>query len=367
MSKFLLLALSIHLLALPAARAQVTLVLQVPPAGVMIKPQLWNMALVNGSSVPNTVVISLTLLSNPANQLVMTATTRPVTLQKGTNTISARDLGQLIYNYLPSALTVDRDPNGFLPVGNYRACYSVVSVSSHPGAPLAEDCIPVEIQPVSPPQLSWPSDTACLSTPYPQFSWLPPLPMQLFSSLNYDLVVMEVKPGQTPYEAIQQNIPVYNLHRGTQLTDIYPASAAALDTGRVYCWQVIAKNGEENIAQSEVWTFHIAPPRTTAMQPEGGRYLSLRPASEPSAGEQSLGSRILGVHYYSFDPAHETVVRFYSSQGKLIWSPAQKLVYGDNFLVWELGGAFQPGRRYAVEITDKGKITYRAMFITAGK
>ncbi len=367
MRKYLLFGLTVGLLWGQSMHGQVTLVLQVPPAGVMLKPQLWNMALVNSSSVSNTVTVSLTLLSNPANQPVMTATSRPVILHKGTNPLSARDLGPLVYNYLPSSVTVDRDPDGFMPVGNFRACYTVISVTEHPGDPLAEDCIPVEVQPVSPPQLSFPSDTSLLSTPYPQFSWLPPLPTRLFSNLNYDLNVAEVKPGQTAYEAIQQNIPVYNLHYATALTNIYPASSAALDTGRVYCWQVVAKNGEDYIAQSEVWTFRIAPKHMTALQPSGGRYLALRAATELSAGSQWIDGRVLGVRYYSFEAGRETTVRIYSQEGKPVWSRKAALQYGDNYLVWDLGTVVTAGVLYTVEITDSKNMAYRASFIVKDK
>jgi hypothetical protein len=356
MRKYLLFGLTVGLLWGQSMRGQVTLVLQVPPAGVMLKPQLWNMALVNSSAVHNTITVSITLLSS-----------RPVTLHKGTNTLNARDLGPIIYNYLPSSLTVDRDPDGFMPVGNFRACYTVVSVSNHPGDPLAEDCIPVEVQPVSPPQLSWPSDTSVLSTPYPQFSWLPPLPTRLFSNLNYDLNVAEVKSGQTAYEALQQNIPVYNLHHATSLTDLYPASSAALDTGRVYCWQIVAKNGEDYIAQSEVWTFRIAPKHVTALQPSGGRYLTLRPATELSAGSQWLDGHVLGVHYYSFEAGGQTTVRIYSPDGKPIWSQKATLQYGDNYLVWDLGAVVQAGSLYTVVITDSKNTAYRAAFIVKDK
>lgn len=230
----LILTLMIWLVLLQVTCAQVTLVLQVPPAGVIIKPQLWNMALIYGGNGLITVSVRMTLMSSPGNQPVMTATTRQLVLHKGTNSLSARDLSPLVYNYLPGTYTTDRDPNGFLPAGNFKACYAVVYNVEHGMETLAEDCVPVEVEPISPPQLSWPSDTAVLLTSYPQFSWLPPQPVQLFSDLNYELIVAEVKPGQTAYQSLQQNIPVYNLHHGTQPVDLYPASAAPLDTGRIY-------------------------------------------------------------------------------------------------------------------------------------
>ncbi|HEX3934411.1 MAG TPA: hypothetical protein VHW43_07005, partial [Puia sp.] len=275
------------------ADAQVSLVLQVPPVGVMQKNQLWNMALVASGSVP--VSIQLTLVDAANGQPVMTAATRTLQLSKGANAITAKDVAPVQYDYL-SPLFTDRDPNGFLPAGNFKACYTVILPVDH-GMSTAEDCIPVEVQPLSPPQLNSPPDTSVVETAYPQFSWLPPTPVNLFSELNYQMILVEVLPDQGSYQAIQENIPVYNISHLQDPVNLYPSSAKPLDTGKLYAWRVLVLNQDQYIDQSEVWTFKLATPKATPLVVPGGNYISLRSAREHSAGVQLLSSDTIGIRY----------------------------------------------------------------------
>jgi len=344
------------------AQAQVALVLQVPPTGIMLKSQLWNMALINTGNSAVNVTIELTLLSVKDNQPVMRAVSRTLQLNKGTNQITGKEVAPVGYDYLSPVFNTDRDPNGFLPVGRYKACYTIVQLR-HGDAPLTEDCLPVEVQPVSPPQLNTPADTSTLETAYPQFSWLPPLPLNLFSDLTYDMLVVEVLPGQGSYEAIQQNIPLYNISRYKDQANLYPASNAPLDTGRVYAWRVIAKNEDEFISQSEVWTFKLASHTHVEPKPSDGNYISLKKAGGPPAGIHTLTDRVIGVKYYSFDKQHKATVRFLTGDGKLLRSMETQLLYGDNYLGYSLDGAFVEDKPYRIEITDHQHNIYIADFI----
>jgi hypothetical protein len=292
----------------------------------------------------------------------MTAMTRPILLTKGNNQLNAKDVAPVDYNYLSPVFNTDRDPNGFLPVGSYKACYSVIPANGH-AVSLAEDCLPVEVQPLSPPQLNLPSDTATLETAYPQFSWLPPLPVNLFSNLSYDMLVVEVLPGQGSYEAIQKNIPVYNISNYKDVVHLYPSSNKSLDTGRIYAWRVLARNEGDLIAQSEVWTFKLATPKPVTLQPQDGNYIPLRKSNEPATGVTQLTGNSIGLKYYSFDRDHESVVSFMTGDGQVIRSVKEKIVYGNNFLVYPLNGLFTKGKLYQVVITDAMKNKYSASFI----
>ena len=341
------------------ANAQVSLVLQVPPVGVMQKNQLWNMTLISTGSVP--VSIQLTLVDAASGQPVMTTTTHTLQLSKGANVITAKDVAPLQYDYLSPVFT-DRDPNGFLPVGNFKACYTVILPVDH-GMPTAEDCIPVEVQPLSPPQLNTPPDTSVVETAYPQFSWLPPTPVNLFSDLNYQMILVEVLPDQGPYQAIQQNIPVYNISHLQDPVNLYPTSAKPLDTGVLYAWRVLVLNQDQYIDQSEVWTFKLATPKTTPLLVPGGNFISLRSARERSAGVQVLASDTIGIKYYSFEKDHTDTLAFSSADGKVVKQVSQRIVYGENYLTYVLNGAFQQGRIYRVQIADSRKNIYSASFI----
>jgi hypothetical protein len=344
------------------SQGQVTMVVQVPPTGVMMKSQLWNLALVYAGSGTTSVTLQLTLFGAKDNQPVMTAQTGPLLLNKGANPITASLVSPVQYNYLSSIFNVDRDPNGFLPVGNYKACYSVVG-RLHNSGPLAEDCIPVEVRPLSPPQLNTPADTSTLQTAYPQFTWLPPAPANLFSNLEYEMLIVKVLPGQGPYEAIQQNVPMYNIGNYRDPVDQYPAGNAPLDTATTYAWRVIAFNEGQFIDQSEVWTFKIAsknPP--VVLAPPDGNYIPLRAANQPATNPSMLTTGVIGIKYYSFEKDHSTTISLYGPDGKVMETMQETIAYGNNYLAYPLNSTFQKGKLYRIQLTDDHNIIHYASF-----
>jgi hypothetical protein len=343
-------------------QAQVSLVMQVPPVGVMQKNQLWNMVLIYGGNGTATAIVQLTMVDAASGQPVMTATTRPLALVKGANVITARDVTPLQYDYL-SPVFVDRDPNGFLPAGNFKACYTVQQGYSHGDGPVAENCIPVEVQPLSPPQLNTPGDTSTVQTAYPQFSWLPPMPVNIFGGLTYDMILVEVLPDQGAYQAMQENIPVYNTSHLQDPVNLYPASAKPLDTGRTYAWRILVLNDGVFITQSDVWTFKLATRKQTAIAPPNGNYIPLRKSSERGAGIQTLATDTIGIRYYSFDRDHADTVRFVGPDGRLVKAFSQQITYGENFLAFVLNGNFQKGKVYQVQVADGLKNMHSASFV----
>lgn len=342
---------------------QFSVSLQGPPAGLIQQSGLWNMALVNSGASTLQVTISLNLVDNSTNQPVLTATTRPVLLTRGVRQLKPMDISPVSYSNLSPAFARLGTGNGLLPVGNYRACYTFYTFygENHLATVLAEECIPVEVQPLSPPQLSLPADTTTIETPYPQFSWLPPIPVNLFSDLNYDLLVTEVQAGQSPQSAIQENLPIYSGLNLAQAFHSYAATYKRLDTGKVYAWRVIAKNGQTFAAQSEVWTFRVRQPNAAPLVPANGTYLELRSASS-GTGTGILPNNILGLQYYSYDQTHEAVIRLVDEKGVTMQAIRQTLQYGKNLIVVTLGGSFKPNTTYFAEVPDLQQNLYRTSF-----
>ncbi|MBS1564375.1 MAG: hypothetical protein JST39_08290, partial [Bacteroidetes bacterium] len=87
------------LLAVFTLRAQVSMTLQVPPVGLLVKNQLWNMLVVNSSNESMLIRVSLVLLDEKTNQPVLTAGSAPVMLPRGARQLQARDLGPIQYAY----------------------------------------------------------------------------------------------------------------------------------------------------------------------------------------------------------------------------------------------------------------------------
>lgn len=272
MKRSLSLYLVLSMLALRAV-AQVSMTVQLPPAGVLQKAQLWNIVLVSASNNPENVRITLRLMDAQTNQPVLTGITRIITLNKGAKQLRAADVMPVQYEYLNA--TIDRSVNGLLSAGNYIACYSLMVIADKMGNQPGEDCIPFVIEPVSPPLLNTPANKSVLESRLPQFTWLPPAPVNLFTDLNYEMVLTELHPGQSPEEAIQQNIPVYRAPRLKNMFVNYPAGAVALDTAKQYAWTVTARNGSLYAAQTEVWTFRVKGVQNTA-RITNGAYVQLK-------------------------------------------------------------------------------------------
>lgn len=346
------------------ADAQVNLTLQVPPTGVVQKNQLWNIVLVNTGNEILTVSVGLSLLNAVDNRPVMTALSKTILLGKGARQLGTNDVAPVLYNYLSALFNVDRSPNGFLPIGNYKACYTVYQMKSTQSV-LAEDCIPVEVLPLSPPLLYNPEDGSTVSTPYPQFSWLPPVPLSLFSNLSYDLLVVEQLPGQSSNDAIQQNIPVYNTSNIKGLFINYPASFKSLDTGHLYAWKVIAKNENEFTAQSDVWTFRIGKTTLSRVLPlNGDAFVKLKRGT----GTGYIQCRGHLLFEYDND-AGDTLIRYNivdagEGKGVAVKTGSTAVQRGQNFIEMDLthDEKLAPGKLYLLELLNSRKEIWGTRF-----
>src|SRR4029079_16655646 len=137
---------------------------------------------------------------------------------------------------------------------------------------------------------------------YPQFSWLPPTPVNMFSALSYDLIVAEILPGQTAAEAIQNNTPVHTSSQLRNTFQAYPGYGAALKEGQPYAWRIIARNGLNYAAQTETWSFVIAEPQEIKPELKNSSYISLSNGFANS-DVYTVQENLL-IKYYSFDKDH---------------------------------------------------------------
>ena len=351
------------LFGLTALQAQVSMTLQVPPSGVLVKNQLWNMLLVNSGNYSSLVRVGLVLLDEKTNQPVLTATTAPFPLNKGARQLQAKDLGPIQYTYNGPAFHADQDPNGLLPAGSYQACYSVINTTKG-ASPLVENCIQLNVDPLSPPLLNTPADEGRLYTAYPMFTWLPPTPLGLFNDLSYALVLVEVLPGQGKADAIEQNIPVYNAGFIKNLYMNYPSSYRALDTARLYAWRIVALNNGLPAAMSDIWTFRVTVPGKPALKMQGDAFVELKrdlDASIASSGET------LKLMYENL-PA-DTVVRYtitgVEDPGNPIVQQGQlSLRKGRNFLQLAIGkNGFAPRKVYLFRLINSRNESWSLKFV----
>ena len=268
------------MLMLPGLYAQVVINPQLPPGGLTMKSQLWNLSVVNTGNQTMQVQIELSMVNASNSQPVMTATTRVMDIPKGLKQLHAAEAAPVTYNILSGDFHLDGSAEGFLPVGTFQLCYSVVRIDLETSERVAEDCETVVIEPVSPPQLVNPPDSGETELVRPLFNWLPPSPYQLFTNLVYDFKLVEVQELQTGAEAVQQNMPLHGQGNLNTTSLQYPSSLPALDTARLYAWQVTARSGGAEVARSEVWTFRVRPMKPDAIKPSLGYYVRLKNENE---------------------------------------------------------------------------------------
>lgn len=358
MKRSLSLYLVLSVLALRAV-AQVSMTVQLPPAGVLQKAQLWNIVLVSASNNPENVRITLRLMDAQTNQPVLTGITRIITLNKGAKQLRAADVMPVQYEYLNA--TIDRSVNGLLSAGNYIACYSLMVIADKMGNQPGEDCIPFVIEPVSPPLLNTPANKSMLESRLPQFTWLPPAPVNLFTDLNYEMVLTELHPGQSPEEAIQQNIPVYRAPRLKNMFVNYPAGAVALDTAKQYAWTVTARNGSLYAAQTEVWTFRVKGVQNN-VRVTNGAYVQLK---------KELDGIVINCNYlrcgYSNETADSTVkyeLIALENDNRVAHSGSLSVKQGDNRLDVPLNRiGLSDGKSYLFRLRNSRNEYWQVKFI----
>jgi hypothetical protein len=233
-------------------QAQFTLQPMVSTVGLVQKQQLWNVLIVNVAGIETNGKLSLVLRDRTTGQELFTALTGLVPLPKGPKQFNANSLNPIQYNWLSANFSNTRD--GLLPIGSYTACYIL---SGKFNEVLAEECISFDVEALSPPQLIFPADSAVLEEMPNVFSWIPPTPSTIFSTINYQFILTEVKEGQKQTEAIQENMPYQFEPTLKQTSYAYPTSAIKLEKGKWYAWQVVVSDGNKYAAKTETWVFSI--------------------------------------------------------------------------------------------------------------
>jgi hypothetical protein len=333
------------------AAAQVSLQATVPTVGLVQKNQLWNLVLVNSGTRQFDCRLQLAVRDRSTGQEVMTATTASFALPVGARQLNANLLAPVQYNYL--AAFTGNQWQALLPVGTYVACYTLVGENIKENS-LAEECIQFDAEPLSPPQLSFPADSAVLETAPHQFAWLPPMPAGMFTRLQYDIVVAEVKSGQLAHEAIQENLPEYT--QGSLIANSlnYSPNLPKLEPGKWYAWQVVARDNNTYAAKTDTWVFMVKESSVAQSIEEQTPYIKMRKAN-PEKGIAPNG--VLKLSYVNETTDSVVTVQIVSIGEVARRQPVQFTVAvrpGENLIRQDLAKLFaaEEGRVYEAQIRN---------------
>src|SRR5688500_14646983 len=78
-------------------QAQVIVTPQLPPMGLTIKPQLWNLAVVNSTGAPMNAQLQMIMTDATTNQTVLTGSSPQFVLPAGMKVITANDVAPVSY------------------------------------------------------------------------------------------------------------------------------------------------------------------------------------------------------------------------------------------------------------------------------
>ncbi|HRO46815.1 hypothetical protein [Agriterribacter sp.] len=346
------------------AAAQIIITPRLPAAGLLQQQQLWNLLLVNTSNYSGAMQLQMIMTDMVTGQKIIAATSRSFTPGKGATLIKETDVAPVQYNYFSTTPISGNGSANLLAAGRYMICYTVISYDDKPLQSFAEACEPVEIAPLSPPQLISPPDTTWIETAYPGFAWLPPAPAAMVPQLRYELFLTEMKKGQNAYEAIQKNTPVYMQQYITAPYLLYPSAAPSLEPGKQYAWQVIAKNGEVYAQQTEAWSFGIKNDSPVAIK-DTSAYPKLAKGYDAHSyicrGDikfeynNEAGDSIVSIAIYEWQ----------NGQQKKVENSHLHMKPGQNFIEMELTvtGKLRHAQVYLLEIINNRKETWNFKFL----
>lgn len=241
-------------------QAQINLTVQLPNNGMLLKDQLWNMVITNNSNDVAELKLQLDVRDILLGQSVLNASAGKLIIGKGMKLLTIKDVQPIMYNYVATEFS-----GNYLPCGSYTINYHLVQETNKGDIPVSDEVVKINIVPLSPPLLTLPNDKSAMEVMYPQFTWMPPAPMQMFNPLFYDITVVAIEEGQSPKEAIEFNKPVYFNTNIQNSVENIPSGFEHLQQGKRYAWQVVARSGYSCAAVSEIWEFEIATTAAAAL------------------------------------------------------------------------------------------------------
>jgi len=251
--------------------------------------------------------------------------------------------------------------NQFFTFGHYEICLHIYAVEH---GVQGEACAPIEIMPVSPPVIISPENDAEVGF-NPVFSWAPPVPMNIFKSICYELKIVPVYAGQSGYEAMSRNNPVLKEPCLSSLSFIYNISNLPLEDGVQYAWQITAIDEGTEVGKSEVQTIKVA---TSKEKPKEilipKYYYKLRKTEDGNFGT-AKGCLGFTCEEEKLDSAMKFSI--YDNKSKRISCDDKlkiKKVGDENYFILELANCneFKSGQSYRLEVISPTNRTYSISF-----
>lgn len=240
------------------------------------------------------------------------------------------------------------------PEGDYEYCFELTIPRSD--NPPFEQCFDYTLAPFAELNLIDPYNKDKICDKRPLLTWQPLLP-QIPGAL-YQLVLAEVKSGQTPTEALNYNLALVNQKGILSPVLPYPSIARELENKKKYAWQVTAYKDQTILNRSEIWDFTIDC-RDSVRKQTGASYRDLENLSK---GNFYIAEGYLNfsfVNSYGAGKLEYEITSIERPDKKIKHLPKITLVNGSNAIsvdLYEVGG-FKDNQFYILKVWLKdGKI-----------
>lgn len=262
--------------------------------------QILQVSLVNSTaqSVNGTLDISI----ESGGQLVFRLASPPLQLAAGEMKLADEINWNSRFQYGQNDLASFLSQTGKLYSNNLVFCYHFLENRTNKA--LGSNCQEKSLMRFDPPQLIFPTDRSEVQSTSPLLTWKP-LTLLSFSPISYQLVLTELKPRQSPAEAVRTNFAMINERNLYQPFLPYPTNAMPLEEDKTYAWQVIAFLEGIEIGKTEAWQFSFAQPQENEIEKpiEGYRFVKRQ-----SDGGYYIANKIL--HFAYDNRNHETDLNY---------------------------------------------------------
>jgi hypothetical protein len=190
--------------------------------------------------------------------IVFEGSSSVITLPEKTSNINRRNLGNLKpFNTRFSSNDYEDyvTRTSEFPPGKYEVCVQIILASEE--RVIAESCYEKVIEEFLPPSLISPENKSLVTESHPFFSWSP-VPGNT-GNITYALLITEMVGNQSPIAAFESNPLWFKEDNIRSPLFQYPVSARKLKNKHPYAWKVLAYNGDNKVAESEVWSFIYKP------------------------------------------------------------------------------------------------------------
>ena len=246
------------------------------------------------------------------------------------------------------------------PPGKYEVCVQIILASEE--RVIAESCYQKTIEEFLPPSLISPENKSVVTKSHPFFSWSP-VPGNA-GNITYALLMTEIVGNQSPIAAFESNPMWFKEDNIRSPLYQYPISARKLKAKHSYAWKVIAFNGDNKVAESEVWSFSYKPDSSEEEEDEEDgeeeqeevlipeQYVSLN--DRQTSGHYLIEDYILRFAYRNKYATNQVECHLINRANVVIardiLKEAQKP--GLNFNELDMTNRVQPGKIYLLKCTD---------------